>query len=149
MSTCVTSTHVNANAVSFRDCAGPNIMMDGGPLYPKGFHPSWQNLEADLRRHARPILRRDARSLKYYFIDFGISSVFDDPNEPRLVTGMFGIDDDIPELSWSNPYNPFLVDICILGHVYKKHFINVSVCHSEYLTAASNMLLRNIIMWSF
>ena len=100
--------------------------MDGGPLYPKGFHPSWQNLEADLRRHARPIHRRDARSLKYYFIDFGISAAFkeEDPY-PRLVTDAKCQDQELPELLFTEPYDPFKTDVWILGHFFQKLFLNV------------------------
>ena len=38
-----------------------------------------------------PIHRRDAQGLKYYFIDFGISSKFED-GQPHSVVGGDGLD---------------------------------------------------------
>ena len=103
-------------------------MMDGTPLYPNGFHPSWQEKDPGLLMRARYIHRRDSDGVKYYFIDFGISSVFKDDKEPRLAIGMWGLDQDIPELSWSEKYDPFPVDIRILGNVHKHYFMAVSIC---------------------
>lgn len=100
--------------------------MDGDSLYPNGFHPSWQNMDSGLLSYARHIHRRDAGGVKYYFIDFGISTFFEDDQKPRLVTGMNGIDQDIPELSWTECYDPFPVDVRILGNVYRKYFTSVS-----------------------
>jgi len=98
-------------------------MMDGASLYPNGFHPSWKEMDPGLLTDARYIHRRDADGVKYYFIDFGISSVFEDATEKRLVLGMWGRDRDIPELSLTDEYDPFPVDIRILGHVYRDFFM--------------------------
>jgi len=53
-------------------------MMDGDLLYPTGFHPSHQWLNPVTTADAHHINRRDAPSVKYYLIDFGISTAFDD-----------------------------------------------------------------------
>ncbi|KAI0722005.1 hypothetical protein C8T65DRAFT_724342 [Cerioporus squamosus] len=56
--------------------------------------------------------------IDYYFIDFGISSHFEPDDTNRLVTGTKGLDEDVPELSADVPYDPFKVDIFILGNLF-------------------------------
>ncbi|CAL1712400.1 unnamed protein product [Somion occarium] len=105
-----------------RDCAAANIMMDGRPLYPQGHHPVEINRTPDFL-HEAPHLSRLDHPVKYYFIDFGISSVFGE-RDPPYVLGTKGRDKDPPELSDHTPYNPFMLDIYILGHVYQEEFID-------------------------
>ena len=112
-------------------------MMDGASLYPNGFHPSWKEMDPGLLTDARYIHRRDADGVKYYFIDFGISSVFEDATEKRLVLGMWGRDRNIPELSLTDEYDPFPVDIRILGHVYRDFFTSVSTSFREHTSMNS------------
>ena len=171
-------------------------MMDGDSLYPTSFHPCHQHLNPICTANAKHLDRRDLPSIKYYIIDFGNSSAFDDqgrlidhfevfrqspkipvddaesigsigddqPNvltleaikarilkiepsispeeldtvqlkprikkeepqpKPFMVTGRDGLDREVPELSYSVPYNPFAVDIFTLGNVYKKDFLQV------------------------
>ncbi|TDL26469.1 hypothetical protein BD410DRAFT_715808 [Rickenella mellea] len=109
--------------VAHRDLAGLNIMLDGTPMFPEGYHPTEQALDINARRFAKRLRRADVSSVKYYFIDFGLSTRFDDPAEPRLVTGNVAQDPDVPELSVVDPYDPFLVDIFTLGNVYRNYFL--------------------------
>lgn len=100
--------------------------MDPGPLVPKGSHPQMYHLTPDASRMTPVRHRYQARFPKYYFIDFGISTWFrDGHNGSRLVTGGEGQDKSVPELSYTVPYNPFKVDIYVLGNVYKNEFISV------------------------
>lgn len=99
-------------------------MMDGTAMYPEGFHPSVQIMHPSGMKIA-PVLRRcDVPSVKYYFIDFGISYNKRE-GESGLLTGNDGQDRDVPELSIKVPYDPFLVDVFILGNVYRKTFLLV------------------------
>ncbi|KAL5530908.1 hypothetical protein ACEPAG_3784 [Sanghuangporus baumii] len=113
---------MHEHGAAHRDCSSNNIMMDGDPLYPKGFHPSLPMLDASGKK-ARPRRRRNAHGVKYYFVDFGISSQFDGTEETRLVTGRDGLDKDVPELHQYVPYDPFPVDIFILGNLFRKELI--------------------------
>ncbi|OCB88199.1 hypothetical protein A7U60_g4604 [Sanghuangporus baumii] len=106
-----------------RDCSELNLMMDAEAMYPKGFHPATYTMDASGYNRAYPKRRRDVKDLRYYFIDFGISSIFG-PDEPRKVLGVDGQDDEVPELSIDVPYDPFLVDVFILGNLFKKAFLN-------------------------
>ncbi|OCB88212.1 hypothetical protein A7U60_g4617 [Sanghuangporus baumii] len=108
--------------VAHRDCSILNIMMDAGPLYPKGFHPVASILDASGTKRAHRKRRRDVGGVRYYFIDFGISSKFE-PGEERKVIGIYGQDDEVPELSISVPYDPFLTDVFIIGNLIRKEFI--------------------------
>ncbi len=100
-------------------------MLDGTPLYPKGFHPSAKILLPSGQLSAKPHRRADVPSVRYYITDYGISSHFPDTSTPCLVTGLDAQDRDVPELSDDVPYNPFAVDIFTLGNVYKRNFLNI------------------------
>ncbi len=93
--------------------------MDADPLFPQGFHPLRPNNLPDGFTTA-PRLPRSSAPVKYYFVDYGISSDFD-PNgkQDRTVVGIHGIDQDVPELSLTVPYDPFKVDIFLLGNMLK------------------------------
>ncbi|KAI0693495.1 kinase-like domain-containing protein [Cytidiella melzeri] len=116
---------MHAEGVAHRDCAYKNIMMDGSSLYPKGFHPVVSNLLPDVRTTAKPYARFTApQPVKYYFVDFGISESFAVDQTSRLVVGTDGLDADVPELSDDKPYDPFKVDIFILGNFFKQQIFN-------------------------
>lgn len=104
-------------------------MFDAAGMYPKGFHPVRTIRDASYRNEAYPLRRRDVPSVRYYFIDFGLSSRFDDDRIPKLVTGDRAQDKEIPELSLVVPYDPFAVDIFTLGNVYKRNLIEVNLGH--------------------
>lgn len=102
--------------------------MDGAPLYPRGVHPASSILEASGKGLAYPRHRRDIRGgVRYYFTDFGISSRFEDPSVPRLVTGKDCQDKELPEIHQNEPYDPFRVDIFLLGNVYRRGLIEVAI----------------------
>ena len=99
--------------------------MDANPLCPKGFltvDPFF-----DRSGYNRAIYRRryEVSSFKYYVIDFGLSSRFDESDTYRRVTGGRAQDGDVPELSNIVPYDPFLVDIFTIGNLFKLSFVQV------------------------
>lgn len=104
-------------------------MMDGEILFPKGFHPCLPTVDAN-GKTARPRRRRDTSGVKYYFTDFGLSSRFETNEGPRLVRGEDGLDQEVPELHQSEPYNPFPVDIFILGNLFRKELTEVRTNYS-------------------
>ena len=101
-------------------------MMDGGSMYPKGFHPTHQERTLSAENLAPYRHRRDSvPGVTYYFTDFGISTRFEGGG-PRRVTGAVCQDHEVPELSDIVPYDPFAVDVFLLGNVYKRTFTKVS-----------------------
>ena len=98
-------------------------MFDGDNMYPKGFHPANPYFEPDFKHIAQPI-RRNSTQVKYYFIDFGLSEIFDN-DEPQRVRGIMAQDGSIPELSTTVPYDPYAVDVYTLGNIYKKRLLLV------------------------
>ena len=98
--------------------------MDAKALYPKGFHPVYPHNLPDLSDDA-PTLPRALFAVKYYFVDFGISSYIPPDSQEQHVLGDFGRDQDVPELSTTVPYDPFKVDVFILGNLFEKVFIEV------------------------
>lgn len=99
--------------------------MDATSLYPRGFHPAHQQRLPNWTDFASPYTRSSAPApVRYYFSDFGLSTRFP-PGTPRLVTGGLGAERDVPELSWSAPYDPFKLDVYVLGKVLKDQIHDV------------------------
>lgn len=114
--------------------------MDADRMFPRGFHPVKDLLLHDVLTPAPVIPRRDV-GVRYYFVDYGISSYFPTGAEPRLVLGRDGRDQDVPELSDEVPYDPFKVDIFTIGNVLRLELCNVSLCPSvtsRFLTSSQN-----------
>ena len=108
------------------DCVLHNFLMDPGEMYPEGFHP----VQVAYKRNYSGIadyLPRSAVGVKYYFADFGISSHIPDTGHAGLVTGGAGRDRDPPELSPTVPYDPFRLDIFIIGNMFKQEFCDVII----------------------
>jgi hypothetical protein len=93
-------------------------------MFPQGFHPVNDIFLPDITTPASTIPRLDAR-VKYYFVDYGISSYFPAGSQPQPVLGKAGRDQDVPELSDTVPYDPFKVDIFTIGNVLRREFQNV------------------------
>lgn len=107
-------------------------MMDGDAMYPEGFHPIAVKYTPDRSRFAE-YRSRTVAGVRYYFVDFGISSYFPDATSPRLVTGADGRDQDPLELSDTIPYDPFKLDIFIIGNMLRRDFCEVSALRRQYL----------------
>lgn len=106
-----------------RDCAAANIMMDGRPLYPRGHHPIRRNYSVDAIYELSPLSRLD-HPVRYYLIDFGISTRFPEGSS-TYVTGLKGRDKEVPELSSDVPYDATKVDIFTLGNLFRQEFVQV------------------------
>ena len=99
--------------------------MDASNMYPLGFHPVRDIFLRDVTTVA-PIIPRSMAGVKYYFVDYGISSYFPAGSQKKsLVLGTAGRDQDVPELSDEVPYDPFKVDIFTIGNVFRQVFCDV------------------------
>ncbi|KAI9458229.1 kinase-like domain-containing protein [Boletus coccyginus] len=107
--------------VAHRDCAAENILMDGSNLYKDGWHPMnpWQARDGGDLLLSR---KRSDVEIKYYFIDFGLSTEFAAGQRARLVTGQKGRI-EAPEQNSGLPYDPFKLDVYYLGHVYQTKIV--------------------------
>lgn len=122
----------------YRDTSFKNILMDASRMFPRGFHPVRDSfLPHDLSTPAPVIPRMDV-GVKYYFVDYGISSYFPEGTERQLVLGLDGRDRDVPELSAEVPYDPFKVDIFTIGNVLRRELVAVSF---------SSVFLVNLIVY--
>ncbi|KAF9238764.1 kinase-like domain-containing protein [Melanogaster broomeanus] len=110
------------NNVSHRDCVAQNIMMDAQYLCPDGWHPIHYQESRDFTGNLHHKKRSEV-DVVYYFIDFGLS-ILHPPGQTLLITGAEGRDDDVPELSDHKPYDPFKVDIYIVGHMFETEFLS-------------------------
>ncbi|THH21616.1 hypothetical protein EUX98_g8325 [Antrodiella citrinella] len=114
---------IHNQGVAHRDCATRNIMMDGRPLFPEDHHPVNTQCGLDGTHYARQLSRFE-NPVKYYFIDFGMSSYFREGDSP-YVLGAKGADQTAPELSNQIPYNAYMLDVYILGHLYETAFLQI------------------------
>ena len=119
--------------------------MDSRPLYPEGHHPVRIDYAPDGVYDARPLTRSQCH-VRYYYIDFGISSYFPPNASPRLVLGRDGRDIEVPELSNIVPYDPFKTDIFILGNLLRREFFLVSTSDFLVSTRIANFGNRNFAM---
>lgn len=116
------------------DCAAENILMDGSNLYKDGWHPMNTWLARDGTDNLRLSRKRSDAEIKYYFIDFGLSTQFVPGQRERLVTGEFGRI-QAPEQVSGSPYDPFKLDVYYLGHVYQTRIVDVRfICPSNPTT---------------
>ncbi|KAL6306695.1 hypothetical protein BKA93DRAFT_912475 [Sparassis latifolia] len=111
--------------VAHRDCSYKNVMMDASAMYPHGFHPAKDTFLPDGETPAKP-LARSSVSIIYYYVDFGISVHIPPDVDPKLAVGDDGRDREPPELSSDAPYNPFKLDIFLIGNLFRR------VVHDEY-----------------
>jgi len=109
---------LHQHGVAHRDCTHGNILMDASAMYPMGFHPVNDMYLPDACTPTTP-LPRSTVPVKYYFVDFGISSLITS-GHPKLVVGDAGQDREVPELSTVVPYDPFKVDIFLVANVLRR-----------------------------
>lgn len=127
---------------SFRDCAYQNIRLDATPMFPDGFHPVLSGLLPDMSASSRPIPRSTTAGVTYYFIDFGISVQPPSDVGVTLVVGCDGLDQEPPELHQDHPYDPFKLDIFIIGNLFRRRFLDVSPVSSVSSSADIPRLSR-------
>ncbi|KAI0691780.1 kinase-like domain-containing protein [Cerioporus squamosus] len=108
--------------VAHRDIGAANVMMDGRAMYPDGHHPIRTDYSPDGAHEVRPLPRSNC-DVRYYFIDFGLSSQFREGESP-MVLGRAGRDKEIPELSSEVPYDAYRADVFALGNLYYKEFVS-------------------------
>ncbi len=124
------SFRITVLITSCSDCAYRNIMMDASALYPRGFHPLYTGFLPDASGLA-PKLSRSSAPVTYHLMDFGISTRFSPDHPSKLVLGTDGIEDSVPELSKTVPYDPFKTDVYIIGALIRQQFLDVCPLHFE------------------
>jgi len=89
--------------------------MDATNMYPLGFHPVF----LDDKKTVNSRLSRLEAGVKYYFVNYGIPSYFPPGSRRELVLGTADRDQDVPELSNNVSYDPFKLDIFMIGNVIR------------------------------
>ncbi|KAG8921517.1 hypothetical protein FRC00_008539, partial [Tulasnella sp. 408] len=109
---------LHEHKVAHRDCAWGNIMMDGRDLFPGGWHPQgiFSAPDGSPLKNMNPS-RTAVGGVRYYLIDFGISTY----NQDRTI-GSLG-QEPSPELSDDVPYDPYKLDVYILGMTYQRFLV--------------------------
>jgi len=95
--------------VTHLDACWGNIVVGTPAVIPDGSRP-----KKDMYRD------RSEGCALYYFIDFGLSSIYPNFEERGLIRGRVGQDKTVPEFSDVIPFDPFKVDIYQLGGILEK-----------------------------
>ncbi|EPS92684.1 hypothetical protein FOMPIDRAFT_1137462, partial [Fomitopsis schrenkii] len=132
---------MHEQGIAHRDCTYKNIAMDASTMYPYGFHPVCSSSLPDGRTVAWP-RRRTSVPVRYYFIDYGLSTYFPPGTYPTLVVGEDGRDQEVPELSDDVPYDPFKVDIYIIGNLFRRMFYD-TYSNVDFLVPLFEPMIRN------
>ncbi|KAG8920048.1 hypothetical protein FRC01_000952 [Tulasnella sp. 417] len=116
---------LHEHEIAHRNCAFETIMMDGRALFPTQWHPQSPNYDLQIQFYKHIKSRTDVGGVRYYFTNFDLST-----KGKVRVTGVAGFEDS-PELSHRVPYNPYKLDVYILGKMYQRillgQFINLTL----------------------
>ncbi|KAG8990792.1 hypothetical protein FRB94_013099 [Tulasnella sp. JGI-2019a] len=112
---------LHEHSVAHRDSAWGNIMMDARAMFPEGWHPQGYERKPDgqLIKNSSPS-RTAVGGVRYFFIDFGLSSLREDS------TVGFSGQERAPELSYDVPYDPYKLDVYVLGMAYKQLLVDLN-----------------------
>ena len=125
----VTALKVPMLTLKHRDFCAYNLMMDASELLPGGHHFAAPYKAPDGRSSLVFRDRADVSPVQYFVIDLGLAAQMQDND--GLVTGVYGQDKSVPELSWDVPYNPFKVDVYQLGNVILQDMLGVRIALSS------------------
>jgi hypothetical protein len=103
-----------------RDLTAQNIMMDGRPIIPQGWHFVRKGFAPNGVDPIAPLARID-HPVRYFIIDYDCSIVFS-PGQSHLLEGFDGDEGSPPELKKNQQYDAFKVDVFTLGDVFDKNF---------------------------
>ncbi|KAJ3551174.1 hypothetical protein NM688_g4866 [Phlebia brevispora] len=109
-----------------RDCMDLNIMLDPVSMYPSLFHPQQNLLSIDRKSRAKHYTRT-SRPPKYYFIDFGLSGIYDPAKGRTIDRPLLGGDKTVPEFrnDLETPHDVYSTDIYYLGNMIRETFLQV------------------------
>ncbi|GBE79224.1 predicted protein [Sparassis crispa] len=132
---------LHENGVAHRDCSYKNVMMDASAMYPHGFHPVKEDYLPDGETGVEP-LPRSTVSIRYYYVDFGISVLIPPDVHPKLTVGELGRDREPPELSPDVPYDPFKLDVFLIGNLFRRLLYD-EYSNVEFLSSLFGPMIRD------
>ncbi|KAJ6560390.1 hypothetical protein B0H19DRAFT_1028047 [Mycena capillaripes] len=144
---------LHSKNIAHRDICTENLVMDASHMVPGGFHYVWPMMSSDGLHHLEPYTgddsdpfviksRTQAGPIKYHFIDFDLSVHFPSYKARALVTGDCGrLQKHVPEISDTMAYDPFKVDVRLLGEMLHRDFI-LRYTGLDFITPLTQKLRR-------
>ncbi|KAJ7473852.1 hypothetical protein B0H11DRAFT_1337473 [Mycena galericulata] len=127
--------YMHKKGIAHRDIHTDNIVMDTSRMIPSGFHFARPHTGLDGKElllpysgdEANPFhikTRTQAAPVKYYFISFASAVQCASYWALELVTGVCSsMGKHVPELSDTVPYNPFKLDMRLVGEMLRSEFL--------------------------
>lgn len=97
-----------------------NFMVDATKLSPRGFHHCDRNTYDGVHYISNYRTRKFVGPMKYYWVDFGLSTRLPSSEQPHLVYGKVGQEKNVPEMSSDAPYDAFKAEIFQVGMIIKR-----------------------------
>ncbi|KAJ7724501.1 kinase-like domain-containing protein [Mycena metata] len=136
------------NNIAHRAISQNHMVLNASRMIPGGFHfakpRTSDGVTYLLHRTGNQSVphwktRTEAGPMQYYFIDFGLSVQFPSRDARKLVTGVCGQHDLIPEVSDTVPYDPFKVDVWSIGGIIVD-YLEVRYAGLDYLVPLARKL---------
>lgn len=116
---------MHEHSVAHRNLTRGSILMDGNATYSSRFYPLLPGRLTGFWSLARPFSRATAPGpIKYYVSDFACSLKFSH-GAPRTAIGLVGSNKEVWELSDTNAYDPFKVDVLSVGNLLRRNILQV------------------------
>ncbi|KAJ7153503.1 hypothetical protein C8R43DRAFT_1002273 [Mycena crocata] len=112
---------IHEHNIAHRDCKYDSFMVESTPLFRIPPHPMDPSQRRDIAGPPRPVKTRTQLPVKYFIIDYNLSSRYTDAG-PHLELVGWGGDKTVPEFQTEERCDPFAVDVYCLGNAVRRYF---------------------------
>ncbi|PPQ81782.1 hypothetical protein CVT25_013669 [Psilocybe cyanescens] len=129
--------------IAHRDACFLNFMMDPIDVIPSGFHYARNTRQPDGKSRIEYKDRCSVAPVKYYMIDYETAECF----PPGVGTvGFYGQVQDIPEMSFTVPYDPFKLDVYQLGSLIRELIKRPNLIDAIRMKDGAKVVIKRVIL---
>ncbi|KAJ7153498.1 hypothetical protein C8R43DRAFT_1187259, partial [Mycena crocata] len=112
---------IHEQNIAHGDCKYDSFMVDSTSLFSDLPHPLKPSERRDLSGPPQTVKTRTQLPVKYFIIDFNLSTRYSDAG-PHLELSGWGGDKTVPEFRTQEQSDPFAVDVYCLGNSIRRYF---------------------------